>query len=149
MTNNMTYADLLVNENHDYFRSWIEIIVREFNYVYVISNYRSVLKGFMKEFVHIPIKDNLYSDYEYEKGIMENIIKSLQHNSLVLCSASSFSNIIGHYIYSLDRNITFIDIGTSLNDYIGLSLKHRKYSKKSSSPLKQLLNIVRSRKMKW
>jgi hypothetical protein len=48
-------------------------------------------------------------------------------SSLVLSSASSLSNILGHKLHTLRADLTFIDVGTSLNHLIGLGRSSRAY----------------------
>ena len=55
------------------------------------------------------------------------LLKNIPKQSLIISSASSMSNIIGFYIFKERPDVTFIDIGSSLNDLIGLKFNIRSY----------------------
>jgi hypothetical protein len=137
---------LLVNGNYDYSINWISNLVNKFEKVYVIANYRAVLSEFLSKATHLKIPDNLFSNYIIEKDKMFKILNKMPSNCLILSSASSFSNILGCHVHRMNRKITFIDIGTSLNRQLGLSLHHRTYSNPS---LPRIKRIFMKKKLKW
>lgn len=50
-------------------------------------------------------------------------------SALVLSSASSLSNVLGHRLRKSRSDLTFLDIGTVLNDLMGLPLTTRAHYK--------------------
>lgn len=148
----ITFSDLLINSNYQRYRKEIVPILGEYSDVYVISNFRSQLIGELACFHHISIPDNFFSSYqEVKKDILDTLV-SLPNGALVLSSASSLSNILGSELYSLRRDITFIDIGTSLNDLLSLDSKTRDYHFQSKNYIKNIiLNLVKvnRNKIKW
>ena len=61
-----------------------------------------------------------------KNDILNNLF-DIPSGSLILSSASSLSNIIGFELFNQRNDITFLDIGTSINDLIGLQEITRTY----------------------
>ena len=55
------------------------------------------------------------------------ILKNAPANSIILSSASSYTNILGYKLHNIRPDLFFIDIGTALNDYLSLPHKTRVY----------------------
>ena len=129
-TPQMTFSDLFLNSNFLTARSeFFPATVASFRGVVVIGNWRCVLNGYLDSARLVKIPDNFFSSYE---ATLDNILTELQEippSSLVLSSASSLSNIIGHRLRVIRPDITFLDIGTVLNDLLGLPLNTRAYHK--------------------
>jgi len=123
----ITFSDLLMNSNYKYFRTEILPLFKNYASKYLIANYRSKPKRELKNFIHIRIGDNFFSNYETTKLNLINKLKDIPNQSLIISSASSMSNIIGFYIYNLRPDITFLDIGSSLNDLLRLDFNIRSY----------------------
>ena len=71
----------------------------------------------------------------------------IDDNSLVLSSASSLSNIIAHKLHV--KNITFIDIGTSVNDLLSLDSETREYHGSMSSLENYFYKRSKRYNLKW
>lgn len=126
----ITFADLLMNNNHQLFLNLIEeyLITKPNINLVIIANYRSKPIGFLSDSKIITVEDNFFNSYDSTKKRVITQIELLPENSLVLSSASSLSNIIGHYIIENNLPITLIDVGTSLHKYLSLDNSSRKYA---------------------
>lgn len=124
---NLTFADLLINSNYKSFRKDFLPLFRERSDVYVITNFRAKMQSAPKTWILIPVPDNFISSYESDLDRIKSILMQVPANSLILSSASSLSNLLGLEIWKVRQDITFIDIGTSLHDEIGLGFGIREY----------------------
>ena len=120
---NITFSDIFINSNYRKFRSiYSQDLLNAADCI--IANHRATLR--VKKRI-IPIRDNFFLDYIRQRDeVIEQLI-SLPRGSLVLSSASSLSNVIGSRILYFRRDLTFVDIGTSLNDFFGLPFFTRPY----------------------
>ena len=126
--NYITFADLLINENYLLFRSnMFPLILQKFKNIVVVSNWRSKIK--FKFHQHIKVSDNFIKNYENELTNILNSLLNIPVDSVVLCSASSLTNILGHKLFLLRPDLTFLDVGTSLNELFSLQNDIRIYHK--------------------
>ena len=125
----ITFSDLLMNSNYRYYRERVVPLFTSYLNIYLVANYRAKPAGILNRVKHIPVDDNFFANYEKTKQTVFNQLKNIPSGSLVISSASSLSNIIGNLIYSVRNDITFIDIGTSLNDLLCLDSQTRSYHK--------------------
>ena len=124
---NMTFADLFLNSNYLLYRKLLVPEFNKFKNIYIIANYRANPVAHLKTAEHIKVPDNFFATYdECIKSIMHQLL-AVENNSLVLCSASSLTNIIGYRLYKQRCDITFLDIGTSINDLLSLPNNTRVY----------------------
>lgn len=129
-TPQMTFSDLFINSNYILSRKTVlPTAVSEFSNVFVVANFRSCLQGYLSNAELVSIPDNIFSSYSetYTKTI--KVLLKTPNNSLILSSASSLSNILGHQLKIKRPDLTFLDIGTALNDLLGLPLYIRNYHK--------------------
>jgi hypothetical protein len=124
---NLTFSDLFLNSNYLRFRKLVLNYLLKRKSGYIIGNYRSKLIGPLSDFDLLTIPDNVFSDYHKYLELHLEILCNSPKGTLILSSASSYTNIIGYYLYSIRPDLTFIDIGTSLNDYLSLPLNTRFY----------------------
>ena len=127
MDQNITFADLLINSNYCYFREMILPRFSDYKNIYLIANYRAKPKNILKHSKLIKIPDNFFSDYQRIKKDVMNELFQIPSGSLILSSASSLSNIVGYELFRSRKDITFIDIGTAINDLLNLDLITRSY----------------------
>jgi hypothetical protein len=76
---------------------------------------------------HIAIPDNFIPKY---KQILDEVLRKiikLPSGSIILSSASSLSNLIGHNLWAIRQDVTFIDIGTTIHDLVGMGSGNRSY----------------------
>ena len=122
---NVTFADLFINNNFRYFEKIIFPIIRNSPSVYAICNFNAKPYSFIKD--HVPIPSDCFKDYCNLLPVVLNKLSNLPQNSLILSSASSLSNIIGWKLNVLRPDLTFLDLGTSINHYLGLDSVSRVY----------------------
>ena len=152
--NHITFSDLLINQNFLQFRSkMIPLILNKFKNIVVVSNWRSKIK--FETYKHIKVCDNFIKNYQNESTSILNALINIPLDSIVLCSASSLTNILGHKLYLLRPDLTFLDVGTSLNDLFSLENNTRVYHKllnkynNYSSPLKFIYLLMNDLLIKW
>lgn len=130
---NMTFSDLFLNSNYRKYRDEVVSLFEAFENIYVIANYRAKPIEILEKATHIHIPDNFFATYDdVVKDVFEQI-KNLPDGSLILSSASSLSNILGFWLYQQNPTITFLDIGTSINDLLSLSHNTRAYHNEEKS----------------
>ena len=141
---NITFADLLINSNYKKFREKVLPEFANFENVFLIANFRAKPKGILSKCTHIKVPDNFFADYKNVKCEILSKLKDIPQNSLILSSASSLSNIIGYEIFSKRKDITFIDIGTAINDILSLDENTRGYHEAYfSKGIKSFLRKIR------
>ena len=124
----LTFSDLFLNSNYLRARKLlIKKIIPKFKYVFVVANWRSQLSECLTEAQLIKIPDNFFSKYRVTLDLILKELQDAPKSSLILSSASSLSNIVGHQIYTARPDLTFLDIGTCLNDLLGLPIGIRSY----------------------
>ncbi|XPV69602.1 MAG: hypothetical protein ACNI25_03295 [Halarcobacter sp.] len=129
---NITFADLFLNSNYEKYLNEIVPLFESFENIVVIANYRAKPIGILKYAKHIEIPDNFFANYDdVVVDVMEQL-KGIEDNSLVLSSASSLSNILGHKLFLTNKSVTFLDIGTSINSLLSLDDKIRSYHKQKN-----------------
>lgn len=124
---NLTFADLLINQNFLRFRKRIVPLFHRFHHVYYLGNFRSRPELMNEYWKLIPIQDNFFENYDHVLSDSLVSLESLPRCSLVLSSASSLTNVLGHKIKQLRQDLTFLDVGTSLHDLVGLQSGIREY----------------------
>lgn len=126
----MTFSDLFLNENFIQARSeFFPFATSCFDHLLVVGNWRCELKGHLSKGSLVQIPDNFFATYQQT---FENVLKRLKEapdSALVISSASSLSNVLGHRLRQCRSDLTFLDIGTVLNDLMGLPLSTRAYHK--------------------
>lgn len=149
-THQMTFSDLFLNSNYQNYRDYVVPLFGEFENIYVISNYRSKLTGVLTQAKHISIPDNFFESYD---DVLEEVMSKLQNiesGSIIISSASSLSNVVAHRIALEKSDITFIDVGTSLNDILGLQSNTREYHQQNASLFKKIkYKLTKRSKLSW
>ena len=123
----ITFADLLINSNYKFFREKIVPLISKYKNVYLIANYRAKPIDILSESEHIKIPDNFFDNYKQIRDKVIHKLLDIPKGSLILSSASSLSNIVGHRIFQIRKDITFLDVGTSINDLLSLDKITRCY----------------------
>lgn len=126
----MTFSDLFLNSNFLRARStFFPFITGHFEHLYVVGNWRSKLINNLAKGKLVEIPDDFFSCYQETLDKVLAALEQIPRSALILSSASSLSNIIGHRLRQSRPDLTFLDIGTVLNDQMGLSLNTRAYHK--------------------
>jgi hypothetical protein len=126
----MTFSDLFVNSNYLRARAnFFPSLVASFDYVVVVGNWRCQLNGYLDKGRLIQVPDNFFSSYKKTLDTVQAELFDTPKSALILSSASSLSNILGHSLRLNRPDLTFIDVGSVLNDLMGLPLGTRSYHK--------------------
>jgi hypothetical protein len=118
---NLTFANVLINSNYSRYVEEIVPLFKDKEVIYV-ANEMADLSGLPFEIKkHFSIGSNcMINNYDVVDKVKEYIQHQNTSNHLILCSAASLSNYIIHQCYQDNPNNTFLDIGSSLNPYLGL-----------------------------
>jgi len=126
----MTFSDLFLNANFIRSRtSFFPSISECFDDLLVIGNWRCELSDYLAKGRLIQIPDNFFASYQQTLEMVMAALMEAPQSALVLSSASSLSNVLGHRLRLMRPDLTFLDIGTVLNDLMGLPLGTRAYHK--------------------
>lgn len=147
---NMTFSDLFLNSNYIKYRNEIIPLFGLYENIYVIANYRAKPIGILEKAIHIHIPDNFFATYDRVIEDVYGQIKDIPNGSLILSSASSLSNILGHKMFTQNSKITFLDIGTSINDLLSLNHNTRAYhSERKSFFQKMFYRMKKGYEIRW
>lgn len=143
-TPQMTFSDLFVNSNFLRARShFFPLLASSFKEILVVGNWRCELSGYLKKGRLIKIPDDFFSSYQITlDSVLARLLEAPRY-ALILSSASSLSNVLGHRLRLSRADLTFLDIGTVLNDLLGLSMSTRTYHKLMQP------NTLRERLTSW
>ena len=141
----LTFSDLLINENYRKFLKEVLPFFQNHNNVIFLGNFRAQVSALSKNWSHIKLADNAFPIYGEVLPKLMSLLSSVDQGSVVLSSASSLTNILGHKLHTLRPDVTFVDVGTSLNPFIGLGQATRAYQ----SQLLPLSLVNFSRKLKY
>ena len=120
-TKNITWANLFVNGNYDYF---IKYFIPEFqkNKIFIVCNEKSTVEtlpfSVEKKFT---IGTNAYKNNyglieEIKNYILENNIK----DSIFIFAAGPFGNILTYRLFEFSKENTYLDCGSTLDPLMGL-----------------------------
>jgi hypothetical protein len=151
----LTFSDLFINENYFAFIDNVLPLFLQTKKVFFVGNFRANLSKLSEKWSHVPIDDNVFPVYEAIFPKLLETLTELEPGSVVLSSASSLSNTLGHQLHQARPDITFVDVGTSLNPFVGLGEATRAYQtqllpwspKNASRKLKY--QLLGSHRMKW
>lgn len=151
----LTFSDLFINENYQAFIKELLPLFLQNEYVTFVGNFRSNISKLSEKWSHLAINDNVFPVYEDLHPKLLKTLTELDANAVVLSSASSISNTLGHQLHQARPDITFVDVGTSLNPFVGLGQATRAYQtqllpwspKNASRKLKY--QLLGNHRMKW
>lgn len=126
----MTFSDLFLNSNFRRARdSFFPFLAASFEDLFVVGNWRCELRGYLGKGRLVQIPDDFFSKYRQTLDSVQAALEAAPDSALILSSASSLSNVLGHRLRISRPDLTFLDIGTVLNDLLGLPLGTRAYHK--------------------
>lgn len=150
LDNSITFADLFLNSNYQKYLNEIVPLFESFENIIVIANYRAKPIDILNKAKHISIPDNFFENYDDVLEDVMNNLTDIQAGTLILSSASSLSNIIGYKLFLIRKDITFLDIGTSINSLLSMDDKIRSYHKqKNRSFLRRIFFKKSKDQIKW
>lgn len=123
-SDNLTWANLFLNGNYPRFVNEFLPEFKNKKIVYIV-NENADLSGLPFEVVKDfrVGKNCIINDY----GLIEDIKKWIDENGIedhvFLFSASSLSNFMVHQLFDHNDKNTYIDVGTTLNPYIGMKAR--------------------------
>jgi hypothetical protein len=104
---------------------------------------------------HITLPDNAFAEFpEIVERLLTELL-NMPEKAIVLCSASSLTNILGQRLHQADRDRTFIDVGTTLHPLTSMPDSLREYQSQmlpwSRKTFKRkLMYLFRGRKsLRW
>jgi hypothetical protein len=122
----LTWSNLFVNTNYPLFVKFFIPLFSEFEKIVVICNKDCDLSD-------LPFKNKIIKDFRIGPNALVNdhglasevhawALENHVENTLFLLCASSISNLVGHRLYADERTAQnfFIDIGSTLNPYLGM-----------------------------
>ena len=141
----ITFADLFINSNYEAFKKNIVPLFDRAN-LHIVCNYRANFLGEISFAKKIPVGDNFFLNYEDTLKDIYPTLLNLKPQAVVLSSASSLSNILGFKLNKVRKDITFIDVGTSINYLMGMHANTRLYHGVGSfGNLKEIYHYLRFR----
>ena len=151
----LTFSDLLINENWRLFIDKAMPLIIERGNVTYFGNFRARPDFLGVNIRHVKIGDDFIPRYAavLEESMAE--LTALPLGETILSSASSLSNILGHRLFTVRPDMTFIDVGTALNPFIGLEEGLREYHSQllpwtpKNFRKKTLYYLLGSHRMKW
>lgn len=120
---NQTWANLLVNGNYKYFIEEVFPCIQD-KRVMAAVNHQAKVDAFSScnAFKHFKIPDNVIQKAPFIVDEFIDQCSVLEDRTVVLVGASVVAKIMIHKAFSMFPNLTFIDIGTTLNPLLGLGL---------------------------
>lgn len=129
-TPQMTFSDLFLNSNFLRARErFFPLLIASFENLLVVGNWRCKLKGCLEKGRLVQIPDDFFSTYHQTINSVLSELQDAPESTLIISSASSLSNVLGYRLRINRPDLTFLDIGTALNDFMGLPLGTRAYHK--------------------
>lgn len=135
---NITFSDLFLNSNYKRYRDEVVPLFSNYESIYVIANYRAKPCGILEGSHHITVPDNFFATYQESLDDIMKSLKGIKKGSLILSSASSLTKVVGHKLFLQRKDVTFLDIGTSINDLLSLKHNIRDYHAEHDSIIKKI-----------
>ncbi|NJO61959.1 MAG: DUF1792 domain-containing protein [Richelia sp. RM2_1_2] len=120
---NLTWANIFVNSNYKHFVDDLLPVLKD-KQVILIANRNSKINGlpFKVERFYSVATDAWIDNYELSQHLQQEIGEFNIHDRVYLIAAGPFANILTYELWKYDRNNTYIDIGSTLDKYLGLKL---------------------------
>lgn len=117
----LTWSNLWVNGNFKLFKQYMIPEFSNHKIVYIL-NENANIDGLPFEVTKdFRVGTNcIINDYGLIKTVGDWISENDIENYVFLFSASSLSNYMIHHLYKLYPNNTYIDVGTTMNNYLGM-----------------------------
>ena len=143
----LTWSNLWLNGNYSYFLEHMLPYFFNYDIVLVVNEKANINR--------LPFKKNIVKDFRIGYNCMVNDYDTVDEvknwikehkikNHLFIFSAGSLSNFLCHQLYEFEDNNTYIDIGSSLNPFMGFPLDRRylrQYWANSNEPIMDIRKI--------
>lgn len=124
----LTWANLWVNSNYKYYVSNILPLYKDRNVVLFCNENGRIDKLPFRPYVVVPLKNNAW---EYNWDLVDDSKKLVstmpEKNMLFLFCCGPFGNILCHQLTEYDNQHTYLDIGSTLNPFLGSAGFERHY----------------------
>lgn len=127
----LTFANIFINANYERFIEEIVLTIFPERLILYVVNERADLSGLpFKVDKDFRIGSNcLRNNFDVINKVQNYIIDECIRDAVVLSSAASLSNLINYYGFSALSDNTFLDIGSSLNPYLGEKMQSCMYTR--------------------
>lgn len=116
---NLTFANLWINANYQKMKNFYQTLERD---VYLICNHKAKVDNFPFKVVEIfPFPDDCISYFnEFGEDYLSQLLEytSNVQNKTFFISAGPVSEILIHQMYITNPNNQYIDIGSSIDEYV-------------------------------
>ena len=133
----LTWANIWVNSNYGYFINSVVPVFDEYD-IFIVANENSRFERlpFVPKKIY-PVSNNAWvSDYglidDIKRDIQQSLITRDVKNYLFLFCCGPFGNILAHQLNEFYPNYTYLDIGSTLNPYLGTGFYRGYYGEHSS-----------------
>ena len=115
----ITWANLFVNGNHEYYMENMVPLYSNYDVV-LVSNSQSKLEQLpFKVSKHFVVGKNAWVDDNQLVSRIKDYIKTEDiHNHLFLFCAGPFGNLLTHQLFDFRKTNTYIDVGSTLNIFL-------------------------------
>lgn len=119
----LTWANLLINGNYNNFKSEMLPLFNNKNIVFIGNDEMDVSKLPFEVMKIFRVGRNcMINDFSLSDDIIEWMISNDIKDHLFLFSASSLSEVLIHKLFLKEKDNTYIDIGTMLNNYMSVDM---------------------------
>lgn len=119
LSKNLTFANLWINANYQKMKNFYQTLQKD---IYLICNYRANPNNFPFRVIEIfPFPDDCISYFnEFEEDYLSQLLEytSNVQNKTFFISAGPVSEILIHYMYISNPNNQYIDVGSSIDEYV-------------------------------
>lgn len=133
----LTWANIWVNSNYGYFINSVVPVFDEYD-IFIVANENSRFERlpFVPKKIY-PVSNNAWKNNqdtitEIKRDIQQSLItRSVKHYLFLFC-CGPFGNILAHQLNEFYPDYTYLDIGSTLNPYLGTGFYRGYYGEHSS-----------------
>ena len=120
---NLTWANIFVNSNYKYFLSEFLPTLKD-KKIILVSHVNSKISNLpFKIESYIPIGTNAWiNNYDVSQNLQQEIGEFNMRDYVYLIAAGPFANILTYELWKYSKNNTYIDIGSTLDKHLGLTV---------------------------
>lgn len=124
LESNITYANIFVNSNYEYYKTKYIEIYKEYD-IHLVTHKNTNIDD-------LPFKVEKFYPIDYNAWIVNrNLVKEILDqdlkNKLFLFAAGSFANILAHKLWDSNKKNTYLDVGSTLNIWTQVERLKRDY----------------------